>query len=77
MKHQEYKTTNFHLPWRWFARLVVVLAVLAPLASARASWFIRNWQSDVGLPDNTVMGGHQDGFGAFRRRAVPTMDGDG
>jgi signal transduction histidine kinase/ligand-binding sensor domain-containing protein len=44
--------------------LVVVMAVLAPLAPARASWFIRNWQSDEGLPDNTVMGITQspDGF---------------
>lgn len=41
-----------------------VMAALAPLTSARASWFIRNWQSDVGLPDNTVIGVCQapDGF---------------
>jgi len=40
------------------------MAALAPLVSARASWFIRNWQSDVGLPDNTVIGITQapDGF---------------
>ncbi len=64
MKHQKYKTRNFHFPRRWFARLVVVLTAVAPFASARASWFIRNWQSDEGLPDNTVMGITQspDGF---------------
>ena len=52
------------VPRRWFARLVVVVVALAPLVSARASWFIRNWQSDEGLPDNTVMGITQspDGF---------------
>lgn len=40
------------------------MAALAPFASARASWFIRNWQSDEGLPDNTVIGITQapDGF---------------
>ena len=50
--------------WRWLVRLVVVMAVLAPLVSARASWFIRNWQSDEGLPDNSVIGISQspDGF---------------
>ncbi|MCX6875006.1 MAG: triple tyrosine motif-containing protein [Verrucomicrobia bacterium] len=64
MNHRNYKTANSHLPWRRLACLVTVLAVLAPLVSARPSWFIRNWQSDEGLPDNTVMGITQspDGF---------------
>lgn len=64
MKHQKYKTTNFLLPRRWLVCLGVVVTVLAPLASAKPSWFIRNWQSDVGLPDNTVIGITQtpDGF---------------
>ncbi len=41
-----------------------LITMLAPLASARPSWFIRNWQSDVGLPDNTVIDITQssDGF---------------
>jgi len=40
------------------------MAVFASHASAKPSWFIRNWQSDVGLPDNTVIGITQspDGF---------------
>ena len=64
MKRQNCKTTNCHLPRRWLACLGAVLAAVAPLGSARASWFIRNWQSDMGLPDNTVTGIAQspDGF---------------
>ena len=55
-------TTLF--PWRWLAPVVVVWTAVAPAASARPSWFIRDWQSDEGLPDNTVMGISQspDGF---------------
>jgi ligand-binding sensor domain-containing protein len=64
VNRQNSKTTNCHLPRRWLACLGVALAALAPLGSARASWFIRNWQSDMGLPDNTVTGIAQspDGF---------------
>jgi len=52
------------VPSRWLVSVGVVMAMLAPLASARPSWFIRNWQSDAGLPDNTVIGMTQspDGF---------------
>ena len=64
MNRRNYKTPNFLPPRRWLARLGVVITVLAPHASAQPSWFIRNWQSDVGLPDNTVIGITQstDGF---------------
>jgi len=55
---------NFILPRHWLVCLGAVITVFAPLASARPSWFIRNWQSDMGLPDNTVIGITQslDGF---------------
>ena len=64
MNRRNYKTMNFVLPRRWLVCLGGLIAVLAPLASARPSWFIRNWQSDMGLPDNTVIGIAQspDGF---------------
>lgn len=64
MNRRNYKTLNFVLPRRWLVCLGGLIAVLAPLASARPSLFIRNWQSDVGLPDNTVIGITQssDGF---------------
>lgn len=44
--------------------LAAVLLAITPAAGARLSWFIRNWQSDMGLPDNTVIGITQspDGF---------------
>ena len=55
---------NFVLPRRWLVCLGVLIALFAPLASARHPWFIRNWQSDMGLPDITVIGITQspDGF---------------
>jgi len=64
VNRRNYKTMNFILPRHWLVCLGAVIAVLAPLASARPSWFIRNWQSDMGLPDNTVIGITQslDGF---------------
>jgi len=59
-----HRSLVFTLPRRWLACLGCGFVLLAPLASARPSWFIRNWQSDDGLPDNTVMGVSQapDGF---------------
>ena len=64
MNRRNYKTMNFIFPRHWLVCLGVVIAVSAPLAPARPSWFIRNWQSDMGLPDNTVIGITQslDGF---------------
>jgi signal transduction histidine kinase/ligand-binding sensor domain-containing protein len=61
--HQPYKKTKFHL-WLWLTSLVTLLTALVPAAGAKPSWFIRDWQSDEGLPDNTVMGISQspDGF---------------
>ena len=44
---------------RWLASLLLVLAFAAPAAvraQDRPAWFMRAWQSDVGLPDNTVVG---------------------
>jgi len=57
-------TTNGQGLARWLVHLLVLLAAAAPAAAARPSWFIRNWQSDEGLPDNTVVGIAQaaDGF---------------
>ena len=51
-------------PWRWLANLLLLLAAAAAPAVAALPWGIRNWQSDVGLPDNTVVGIEQtpDGF---------------
>lgn len=49
---------------RWLASLLVVLAAASPVTSASPPWLARNWQSEDGLPDNTVMGIVQtpDGF---------------
>jgi ligand-binding sensor domain-containing protein len=49
---------------RWLVSLLGVLAfATAPVAEA-LPWMVRTWQSDVGLPDNTVVGIGQtpDGF---------------
>ena len=48
----------------WLARLLLVLVVAAPPAALGLPWVIRVWQSDEGLPDNTVVGIAQtpDGF---------------
>ena len=61
MNNQPYIKTKFH---RWLMPLAAVLLAIAPAAGASPSWFIRDWQSDVGLPDNTVIGITQspDGF---------------
>lgn len=42
----------------------MAVAALAMTASATPPWFVRTWQSDEGLPDNTVVGTAQtpDGF---------------
>ena len=55
---------NGHFPWRLLAGLLVLLAAAAPVARAALRWGSRSWQSDVGLPDNTVVGIEQtpDGF---------------
>ena len=44
--------------------IAIVLLAISPASGARPSWFTRDWQSDAGLPDNTVMGISQspDGF---------------
>ncbi len=49
------------LPVLW---LVGLLAMGLPLAAATPPWVVRTWQSDEGLPDNTVVGMEQtpDGF---------------
>ena len=55
---------NGQFPWRLLAGLLVLLAAAAPAARAALPWGSRSWQSDVGLPDNTVVGIEQtpDGF---------------
>ncbi|MEI6604474.1 MAG: two-component regulator propeller domain-containing protein [Verrucomicrobiota bacterium] len=52
------------IPWRWLLSVVAGLAIAVPAAGAGPSWFARTWQSDVGLPDNSVVGIDQtpDGF---------------
>jgi len=42
--------------------VICALFLLSPWAEA--NWFVRTWQSDEGLPDNSVMGIDQtpDGF---------------
>ncbi|MCX6878897.1 MAG: hypothetical protein NTW21_34565 [Verrucomicrobia bacterium] len=51
--------------FRWLVSLpgLLVLATV-PVVVASPPWFTRSWQSDVGLPDNTVVGIAQtsDGF---------------
>ncbi|MCX6880017.1 MAG: triple tyrosine motif-containing protein [Verrucomicrobia bacterium] len=52
------------LPWRWLASLMMAMAAAAPVPEASPPWAARVWQSDEGLPDNTVVGIEQmpDGF---------------
>jgi len=55
------------LPVLWLAGLLALLALLATgvlSAAATLPWVVRNWQSDEGLPDNSVVGIEQtpDGF---------------
>jgi ligand-binding sensor domain-containing protein len=45
-----------HGRWHWLVSLLWVLALAAVPASAELPWAIRTWQSDEGLPDNTVVG---------------------
>ncbi len=53
-----------HPNWRsaWLSLALLAIGVLA--AAATPPWVVRNWQSDEGLPDNTVVGIEQtpDGF---------------
>ncbi len=50
--------------WCRLGCALLVLAAAAPVVRAAPRWGSRNWQSDVGLPDNTVVGIEQtpDGF---------------
>lgn len=44
---------------RWLVGPLLVFAFAAPpavRAGVRPPWFTRAWQSDVGMPDNTVAG---------------------
>ena len=56
--------TTFLLSWRWLVSLLLVLAVAAAPAALGLPSVIRVWQSDEGLPDNSVVGTEQtpDGF---------------
>ena len=51
------------IPLLWLAGLLALLAI-GVLAAAPPPWVVRTWQSDEGLPDNTVVGIEQtpDGF---------------
>jgi len=50
--------------WRWLAGLVFIFAIAAPAASTNSAWTLRKWQTDEGLPNNTITGLAQtpDGF---------------
>jgi signal transduction histidine kinase/ligand-binding sensor domain-containing protein len=52
------------LPGLWLADLLVMLVVAESPVAATPPWVVRTWQSDEGLPDNTVVGIEQtpDGF---------------
>jgi len=52
------------VPWHRFLSVVAGLAFAVQAAAAGQPWFARTWQSDVGLPDNSVVGIEQtpDGF---------------
>ena len=51
------------IPVLWLAGLLALLA-MGVLPAAPSPWVVRTWQSDEGLPDNTVVGIEQtpDGF---------------
>jgi ligand-binding sensor domain-containing protein len=51
------------IPVLWLAGLLALLAI-GVLAAASPPWVVRTWQSDEGLPDNTVVGIEQtpDGY---------------
>ena len=53
-----------HANWRTALLSLALLAMGALPAVATPPWVVRNWQSDEGLPDNTVVGIEQtpDGF---------------
>ncbi len=48
----------------WLAVILLGWVTSAPAAATNSPWFARAWQSDEGLPDNTVVGVEQtpDGF---------------
>ena len=52
------------MPVLWLAGLLALPAAGVSSATAPPPWVVRTWQSDVGLPDNTVVGIGQtpDGF---------------
>ena len=54
----------FQVSRRWLASLILGFASAALAASTNSAWVVRAWQSDEGLPGNTVMGVAQtpDGF---------------
>ncbi|MCX6872801.1 MAG: triple tyrosine motif-containing protein [Verrucomicrobia bacterium] len=52
------------IPVLWLAGLLALPATGGASAAVEPTWVIRTWQSDAGLPDNTVVGIEQtpDGF---------------
>ena len=55
---------NCRIRATFVAGLLLLLYLAAPAESGDSPWFARSWQSDKGLPDNTVVGIEQtpDGF---------------
>ena len=53
-----------HANWSTALLSLALLAMGMVPAAATPPWVVRNWQSDEGLPDNTVVGIEQtpDGF---------------
>ena len=48
----------------WLAGLLALPATVGSSVASTLPWIVRNWQSDEGLPDNTVVGIEQtpDGY---------------
>jgi len=55
---------NSRLQMLWLAGLLALPATVGSSVASTLPWIVRNWQSDEGLPDNTVVGIEQtpDGY---------------
>jgi ligand-binding sensor domain-containing protein/signal transduction histidine kinase len=55
--------TDLRAGWQWLVIFLFVPALAAAAVSTNVQWFTRHWQSDEGLPDNTVVDVAQGGDG--------------
>ncbi len=55
---------DFQISRQWWTLTFLLFAMAAPGASTNVNWTMRSWQSDEGLPDNSVVAVEQaaDGF---------------